>query len=128
MNRIEWYTQNKQVVLQTFEGKTTLDDFMDIATQSAEMLNSVSHPVQLIVDRTRAFFTSFQPTELKELNTIVPDNQDIVIVVGADHNTEMLSNIVGSRLYPRAFKGTYYVKTLQEAHEILKQERNIDLV
>lgn len=127
VNRIEWHGQNKQVVLQTYEGKTTWDIFLEIATQSAKMLNSVEHPVQLIIDRSNAFFPKFKPTEMKNINNLVPDNQDLVVVVGAEYSVETLSKVVGVRIAPRAFtKNTYYVSSMEEAHAILKRERGID--
>lgn len=128
MNQIEWYSEDKQVVLHTYYGETTWEDFIEIATRSASILQSVDYPVQIVVDRTQAFFKSFDPIKMRPLETkLVPGNQDLVIVIGAQYMVETLSEIVGSLVAPRAFSGTYYVATMTEAHKILKQERGIDL-
>jgi len=127
MDRIEWYGQGKQVVLHIYEGQTTVESFMDIAYQSYKLLNTVDHPVQIIVNRVQALFPKFQPFELKSLEAIVPDNQDLVIVVGAHYNVEALSNIVGLRIAPKAFESSYYVATMNDAHKILQRERGINL-
>ncbi len=128
INRIEWYGQCKRVVLQTFEGDTTWETFFEMATLSAELLNTVDYPVQIIVNRLNAKFPEFQPTKMTAINDIVPKNQDLVIVVGADYTVEMLSKVVGRRLAPQAFTiNTYYVSSMDEAHKVLKQERDIDL-
>lgn|GEM_PF-3053184 len=126
-NSIGWYDQGKRIVLQTFEGKTTLEDFIDMATQSVALLNTVDYPVQLIVDRKNAFFPQFQPSKMKFMRELVPSNQDLVVVVGVEYSVEMISNIIGIRVAPKAFSKSFYVSTMQAAHEILKRERGIEL-
>ena len=127
VDRIEWYGQDKRVVLQTYEDRTTWESFLDIATQSATMLNSVDYPVQVIVNRTNAFYPKFQPTKMRIIGDMVPINQDLVVVVGAEYSVETLSKVIGSRVASRAFDGTFYVGTIEHAHDILKRERNIEL-
>ena len=128
VNQIQWYGQCKRVVLHIYEGNTTWESFLDMATQSAEMLNSVNYPVQIIVNRLNAKFPEFQPTKMTAINDLVPKNQDLVIVVGAEYTVEMLSKVVGRRIAPQAFTvNTYYVSSMDEAHKVLKQERDIEL-
>ena len=127
-NQIEWYGQDKRVVLHTYEGKTTGQIFLDMATQSAELLKTVDYPVQLIINRIDANFTEFKPTKMTAINNLVPENQDLVIVIGAGFNVETLSKVVGNRVAPKAFTtNTYYVSSMAEAHEVLKRERGIEL-
>ena len=81
-----------------------------------------------IVNRLNAKFPEFQPTKMSAINDLVPKNQDLVIVVGAEYAVEMLSKVVGRRIAPQAFTAnTHYVSSMDEAHKVLKQERNIDL-
>lgn len=128
INRVQWYGQSKRVVLHTYEGNTTCETFLDMATQSAKLLNSVEYPVQIIVNRLNAKFPEFQPTKMSAINDLVPKNQDLVIVVGAEYAVEMLSKVVGRRIAPQAFTvNTHYVSSMDEAHKVLKQERNIEL-
>ena len=57
----------------------------------------------------------------------MPDNQDLVIVVGAEYSVETLSKVVGARIASRAFEGTFYVATMEDAHDVLKRERGIEI-
>lgn len=126
-NKIEWYGQGKQVILQTYDGETTWESFFEMATLSEAMIRSVEHPVHLIIDRSTASFPEFKPTTMASVNNMIPDNQDMVIVVGAEYTVETLSKIIGKRVAPQAFRGSFYVSTMEEAHAILKRERGIEL-
>lgn len=124
---VEWFGDNQQVVLQTYQGKTSWNDFLNVARRSAELLNSVDHPVQLIIDRSNAVFFRINTDHMRQIDAIVPANQDLVIVIHGGVYVEIMSKELGPMVAPRAFRGTIYVETMAEAMEVLKESRGIEI-
>lgn len=120
---VEWGDENQTIVIQTYNGKVSIEDYYRAVDESAKLLSSVDHPVDLIMDTTEA------KTDMKGFlqavsyaNKKVPKNQRLVIVVGANHFIQMLSKIA-STIAPKAAENGYFVDTLEEAHKFIIEYR-----
>lgn len=48
--QVNWDTNHPNIVMTTYQGNWTWDDFYKIADQATEMIRSVDHPVFIIAD------------------------------------------------------------------------------
>lgn len=120
---IQWDNEEKTIVRQTYGEVVTPEEYYQMVKQSAELLNSVNHPVDLIVDLRKLKFTLRGMTTMTQYaNKMVPANQRIVVAVGLPATIKQIINLL-MRIAPRAAKNTYYVDTIEEAYRILEEQR-----
>ena len=121
--QVTWDDKEKTIVVQTYSGKVLVEDYYDAIDKSAELLSSVQHPVDLIMD------TSEAKTDMKGFltaasyaNKKVPENQRLVIVVAADRFMQTMARIAGT-IAPKAAENVYFVDTLEDARNVITEYR-----
>lgn len=120
---VSWTDENQTIVLQTYVGNLKIEDYYHAIDESAKLLQSVNHMVDLIMDVSEA------NTDMKGFlqavyyaNKKVPDNQRLVIVVEASRFMQSLGKIAET-IAPKATKNVYFVDTVDEAHQIIEEYR-----
>lgn len=82
---IAWYDDQQTIVLQTFDGEFSLDELSKVAVESASMIRSVSHTVDLIVDFRKVNFKNANLLgAMRTVDRKTPDNQGCVVLVGVN--------------------------------------------
>lgn len=121
-HQIRWDNQCKTVVLQTYERDATPQDMYEMAAESAQMLNSVSNTVHLIIDQTAVVQMFTIGSDLmRYLNSHVPANQGVVLVVGAQMYAKTIAR-VGDKIAPNAFNQTHFFESADDARAYLAKE------
>lgn len=122
--QVIWEDPEQTIIRQLYTGKVTTGDYYRAVDRNAEMMHSVNHPVDLIVDvlDARTDMKGFWAA-ISYANKKVPDNQRLVIVVGADSFLKVLSG-VANKVAPRAASNSYFVDSLDEAYRIIADNRS----
>ena len=116
---LEWFNADKTILLETFEGSWTLQDYYDLVDRAADRLATVEHPVHIIVEATRSATLPAQMTSgMRYALRKLPPNQGIVVFVGANAFMRVLIGIAG-KLSPRMADSLYTAETLQQAEEMI---------
>ena len=123
---VEWANEEKTIVLQRIDGEWTMSDYFDIIHQSAELLKTVNHQVDIIIDLST---THYVPQNVisgaTQTESIVPPNQRIVIFVGAKMIHKLLLSL-GKRLAPRAAHHQHFVTSMDEAYALLNRFQAVE--
>lgn len=125
--RLFWADEDKRVLVQEFTDSSSGDDVLTVATQSAQMMGTVSHNVYLIIDRRNAPHHILSPRQMNTLENLVPANQDLVVTVGVKRYVINTNATMGELVAPKAFSGSIYVETMQDAARVLQEQRGIVL-
>ena len=125
-NKVTWYNTDKTVVLQQYYGDYTKDDLYTVVKKSAEMLNSVSHTVHVIIDERKVdkFMTA---TDMRFLEKMVPPNQGAVVVIVPKtriYYKEVIGNM-GTKIAPTAFTQAVMVFSYEEACQYLEKVHHV---
>jgi hypothetical protein len=120
---IQWDNADKTVVFQQYTDSAIKEDLYSLSKESAELLKSVSHTVHLIIDE-RAVKVTLSYTDIKYLESNVPENQGAVIMIVNKSGLayKKLIQDVGRSLAPKAFDQPYFAETLEEARQILQDQ------
>ncbi len=114
--QIRWLNEEKQIVVQTYQGDWTIKDFIATVNRTYRMIKQVSHPVDVISDFTKS---ARGPVHLMTLGShlekYVSPNQRLMIFVGANSYMRTMGAIA-KRVSP-TMPYIHYVQTLDEAHE-----------
>lgn len=101
----EWYDpETQRVIVLRFEDSWNIEDYDRVIRESAEMLQSVSHPVGLIIDFSRAKAGSFSAESFRrwqqgiKLWRKIPSYADFWISVEAQYWSYFLIWVL-SRIY-----------------------------
>ena len=117
--QIHWDNPEQTVIRQVFSDKLSVDDFREAIKNNASMMQSVDHPVDLImVLNLRKNVAGFLQAA-KYAEVMMPDNQRMVIVVGAHGPIKMLLNIA-RQINPAAAQNLYFANTVEEAYNIIR--------
>jgi hypothetical protein len=118
---LEWFNADKTILLETFEGHWTLQDFCDLVDQAADTLATVEHTVHIILDLANSAALTAQLTSgMRYALRKLPPNQGIVVFVGADTFVQVAIGIV-SKLSPPMVDILYMAGTLPQAEAIITQ-------
>jgi len=120
---IQWDNADKTVVFQQYTDQAVKEDLYSLSKESAEMLRTVSHTVHLIIDE-RPVKVTLNYTDIKYLESNVPDNQGAVIMIVNKSGLayKKLIQDVGRSLAPKAFDQPYFAETLEEARQLLQDQ------
>ena len=121
--QVTWDDEEKTIVVQTYSGKVIIEEYYRAIDESAELLSSVQHPVDLIMDASEAK-TDMKGflTAVSYANKKVPANQRFVIVVGANRFVQTMGKVAGT-IAPKATENVYFVDTLEDAHTVITEYR-----
>lgn len=122
--QVIWEDPEQTIIRQLYTGKVTAGDYYQAVDRNAEMMHSVNHPVDLIIDvlDAKTDMKGFWAA-LSYANKKVPDNQRLVIVVGADSFLKVLGG-VANKIAPRATSNSYFADSLDEAYRIIADYRS----
>jgi hypothetical protein len=119
-----WDNEKKTIIRQLFNSTTTIDEYYKLIDTTHEMQLSVDYPVDVIMhfESVNMRATGLFPAAMYTARTL-PKNRRITIVVGAnDYLRAMLGSV--KQILPWLFKLTYFVSTLEEAHQIIHDYEN----
>lgn len=119
---VEWDNPQHTIIRAVFNGKWDADSLHHLITDARDMVTSVLHPVDCILDFTHS---ASSPTSalaiLQGLDVWRVQNERLVIIVNANGYIKTLCNI-GRKLAPLTFQHLTFVDRLTDAyHAIAKQ-------
>jgi hypothetical protein len=116
--RVVWDDADYRILRQVYPAHWTLEDFEHIVQRSNKLLRGLRHTVHIIADGRGSGGAPNILTLARKVNASVPDNQGVVVVVGADPNTRR--NIEAARrIAPRATGNLYFAQSLEDAYGII---------
>lgn len=122
--QVIWDNPEKTIIRHVYIGNATITDYMAVAQLNAAMLNTVSHPVDVIIT-----LTNVNPNSDGFLrgahyaNKIIPKNQRLVVIVNADVHMQGLVKMV-AKFTPDLSKHTHFVDTLDEAYHLITKHHD----
>jgi hypothetical protein len=120
---IQWDNEDKSVVLQQYIGTAFKEDLYSLATESARMLNSVTHTVHLIIDE-RNIKMNLNSVDMQYLEKLVPANQGAVVMIVSKKNLaykKFLQN-AGAKVAPKSFDQPFFATNVEEARQLLQSQ------
>ena len=118
---VAWANEEKTLVIQRIDGDWTMADYFEVVHKSAELLKTVDHQVDIIVDLST---TNYVPQNVisgaTRTESVVPPNQRMVVFVGAKMIHKLLLSL-GKRLAPRAAHNQHFVTSMEEAHALIER-------
>ncbi|MBC8171272.1 MAG: hypothetical protein H7X77_06355 [Anaerolineae bacterium] len=126
--QLKWTDETKTVILQTFEGKWTWEDFYKVNQQAFAMIHTVSHKVDIFSD-----FRTSGPlpvggaiTHARNALKEMPDNWGMLVII----NDGVLINVMVSAfttMFRNSMgKKTLLARTLEEAHQLVQSSSDKD--
>lgn len=122
---IFWNDDNKTILIEKFEGKWTITDWYQLNDDAAVKLAEVSHTVHVIVDATDA-----APPPAQMLMGVqyaikkMPSNQGITIFVKLTRLLKMFMDF-GKQIAPETTRYVYAAESLDEAHRLIAEKRQL---
>lgn len=120
---VDWFNSEKTIILQTFEGKWTWEEFNKACATAAELMRTVEHEVHLVSD----FIPSISMPvggairHAQNVTSQYPSNWGLLVVISDKKFIEMLVNSF-RRIFSRGVGGkTYHAETFDEAKTIISQ-------
>lgn len=116
---VYWDSPEKTIVKHIYDGLVGGDDFHQVVEASAQLLNSVEHPVDIIVDMTSARLKSNSFLSLvSAVERKVPANQrQLVIVKVPGFIKAMIA--VARHVAPKATANLHFVDQLEDAYALI---------
>jgi hypothetical protein len=122
-----WDDEAHTILIQKYTGELIPEEFQKTVDQSRQMLLSVSHPVDLIIDaREVENKISTVMNSAKYADDNVPLNQRYLMVVGANLVIRSLVN-TAAKFAPKATRNIFFVNTVSEARHKLMEYRETHL-
>jgi hypothetical protein len=120
---VEWANADKTLVIQRIDGQWSMQEFHEVVQKSAQLLKTVDHEVDIIVDLST---TNYVPQGVlsgaNRTESTVPPNQRLVVFVGAKMMHKLLLSL-GKRLAPRAASQQHFVETMDDAYAFIERAR-----
>ena len=128
--QIAWADETQTVILETFQGNWTWEEFYDMSQQAFTMIRSVNHIVHIFSDfrNSGTLPVGGAITHAGNVLTDMPANWGLLVII----NQNLLINIMVS-VFAKTFrtnlgKKTVSVKTLEEAYQLAREyEGNEDI-
>jgi len=119
---MKWVTDDHRILLQTFSGKWTVDDYHIMVDEAAKLLGQADHLVHIITDWT---LSTANPPNLmagaRYAEKKLPANQGVVVYVNADGVIKAFIRIAQT-LRMKAVENLYLANSVEEALEIIYQK------
>lgn len=119
---IEWYDDDKTIILQTYDGNWTWNEFKEIlVVQVPAMMGEVSHPVSIFADFTKSDVPSMAGAMSNAKNVLdtFPDNWGFLFIIGGNSIINLLAN-TDSNLFRNSSGGKIRTaKTIDEAYQLV---------
>lgn len=127
---VMWDNDEKTVVRYVYEGRWTWEDFEAARREAAELLKTVNHQVDVIVDvqdsKLLPNSAISRGRELSKSDPTVFANEGITVIVGASTFVRAMYDMT-VKIYPALTQkqGYRFVKGLAEARSLIEQHRSI---
>lgn len=119
----EWVDDDETILLVRVDAVRTVEDGQAITDKNTQLLNTKSHPVDLIVDARKLNIASRVMMSWAQYGeTQVPDNQRLVCVIGANTAVRTLVALV-QRLRPRVIPMVRFCDSLDDAIGVIEEYR-----
>ncbi|MCL4255967.1 MAG: hypothetical protein KJ043_19575 [Anaerolineae bacterium] len=120
---VVWDDEEKTIVRQTYGQEISIAEYYDGVKKRLELISSVDHPVDLIID-LRGANTNLKGvlTASRYANKHVPPNQRFVVLVGANLFVKSLVNVLG-KILPKISNTIYFVETPEVAKQLIDENR-----
>lgn len=121
----QWQNQQKTLIHTLFEGVWTHHDYAAALCQCRQLLASVQHEVDVIMDMTHGLFLP-QGMLLTLLNIFrtLPDNRRLLVYVRAPRLFRMIKSSIAP-IVPFAVYNTYFVESLADAHALIANHNTL---
>ena len=117
----EWMNEGKTVLYIGLSGKLEAEDFLDSDVKTCAMLDSVDHPVDVIIDYTRQVYFSAKYVDTSSKMTLDHKHMRSVIFLGNKLAWELFDVYV-TQYQGVAFRYAY-AATMEKAYELIDQIR-----
>jgi hypothetical protein len=99
-----------------------IEDLYELARKSADMLNTVSQTVHLILDERKSDLL-LNPKEMIYLHKLTPKNQGAVVMIVKPSNLKYKTALqrLGQQIGPEAFGQPYFADSVEEARQFLQE-------
>lgn len=118
--QVMWENDERQVLLNVYEGAWNLDDFYAAVRETRRMMDSVTYTVGIIFDvsSSRTFPNGFM-SAMRAISRKPHPNQGIMVIVGGNSFMRVFYDVF-TRVYPMQSTRhpTYMAATYEEAHTI----------
>jgi hypothetical protein len=119
-----WDDDAQTILVNRLEGNITIDDYVHSVRINADMMNSVAHPVDLVMDATVARLNAENMfSTASYADRTVPANQRLLCVVGASVFLKTMLR-VAKKVAPKATDNLYYFDTMEQALAYLQAFRD----
>ncbi len=116
---VAWDSEQHTIVRFTFIGRWDWNDFYNASAQSHELIEQVSHNVDLLIDlRNSQMLPENMLSHLNRLPQIAHPNTGAVVIVGANKVMQALSDLY-VRVYGKGSRQFRMVKTLDAGRQFL---------
>jgi hypothetical protein len=117
----QWDNQERTIIRYHAQGAWELDEYSRANFHTWSMIDSVSHPVHVIVDFTHASgfpknLLSFASTT----NSQIHSRQNLIIGVKVSPYLQTVVKLA-VRVFPRLGHNLFFTQTLAQAYEIIQQ-------
>jgi hypothetical protein len=119
--QIEWFNEEKTILLETFTGEWTVEDYRQLIDDAAVLLGTVHHNVHIIADATDAGLrlpNNLLGGGMTYAIRHIPPNQGITVFIGVNGITQTLIGIA-RKISPKVSQTTFTATTLEEAQRII---------
>lgn len=121
--QVIWDNPEKTIIRHIYTGHVSTNDYKAVALLSANMLNTVSHLVDVIIilNDVRPNIDGFLRGS-HFANKIMPVNQRLVVIVNADVHLQGIVKMA-SKFTPKIAHQTQFVDTIEEAYQLIAKSQ-----
>jgi len=122
---VAWGNPEKTIILQTYDGKWTWDEFFQASeVETGHLMDSVTHTVDVITDYTDSVSMPSSATlrfgRIYNLPIFRHENAGKLILVGPNYLIQVMVDLF-QRMYPDTNIQIFTVNTIEEAHGLLEE-------
>jgi hypothetical protein len=122
----DWETDEKRVIVCTYTGRWSLEEFYRTLDLCAQLMDTVDYPVNLIFDmRNSTSLPDGFMTVIRNVSRRPHQNLGIMAIVGASRLVQVFTDLVRKVSKGSGNRTTYMVGTLEEAHDLFAVKTNI---
>ncbi len=121
---IEWYNDEKTILLQKFSGELTLDIYYKVIDETTSAIVEQPHTVHLVIIYDKNFKRPPVLTPMmRYASRNMASNQGICFLLRLDHSLVVRAMINLARtIAPNTVKNIYFVDSIQEAEAYIAKQ------
>jgi hypothetical protein len=120
-----WDNSDKSIIRYAYEGRWTMDEFNNVYTEARQLLDTVDHPVDFIIDvRSSPLIPDGVLSRGRNVAFAPHPNEGRTIIVGANSFVRAMADIFQKIYGIRGNRVPFlFATTLEEAHAKLAQRK-----